>query len=655
MSATPKEPEKAELPEEKKRTFASATGDKVRAEHRRVGLIGTLVASALGGGAYGVHRSAEKFLPTETRKALEETENVFNRMRMSRALSGHKADNDDVIENYATQASRLAVAPVAGMQGRELVKLLRSKLPVQNKWHPFFSDAHYDAFARGPAYGAAQLIDEHAVAVANRSNISKKLKQYLVDKWPEKFSDKVNATALFIAGQKMDVGPSLRESLAYGGDTIAADKQPAITKQIIRGSLFNKDRIPVLGGFSAHYKDLKKDLANGLMESSFPSYIGLGHKAKGVHSALKYTLPALLGAAGVGVGGYGLLKLIKSIKRTPYEKRMMEKAEREGEKSDKDAEPEKSATVFNSIRKLIDLQPKVRSIASLTKVPEEFEQLNTNIHGLLNGAGISSPEFTLDVNETISHLIDKLGLNNYPAAPKSTAQPMVKNASTLARLRKARNATHTHPTPSQAHEGNYRKGAFKFQGMKIKIENPNDTTRRGYNKDGEEIWSRVMKADYGYFVGTNAADGDAVDCFIGPNLDSELVVAVDQYKGDKFDETKFILGCDSQTEGEKLYMAHYPKGWTLGPVSTCTTQQLKTWLKEGNTKKPFKGQMVKAANEHVCPKCGAEDTEAYYDIRDFCPTCEQTKRADAEPSTIGKGLGTLFSDFTPTPSTNLAQ
>jgi hypothetical protein len=660
MSATPKESEKAEPPEEKKRTFASAAGDKVRAEHRRVGLIGTLVAGALGGGAYGVHRSAEKFLPTETRKALEETENVFNRMRMSRALSGHKADNDDVIENYATQASRLANAEVAGMQGRELVKLLRSKLPVQNKWHPFFSDAHYDAFARGPAYGAAQLIDEHAVAVANRSNISKKLKQYLVDKWPEKFSDKVNATALSIAGQKMDVGPSLRESLAYGGDTIAADKQPAITKQIIRGSLFNKDRIPVFGGFSDHYKDLKKDLANGLMESSFPNYIGLGHKAKGVHSALKYTLPALLGAAGVGVGGYGLLKLIKSIKRTPYEKRMMAKAEREGEKSDNNDEPEKSAmikqegdewvlytsdgdrvlgrhstakeayaqeyaikksqeksaSILNSIRNLINLQPKVRSIASLTKVPEEFEQLNTNIHGLLNDAGISSPEFTPDVNETISYLVDKLGLNNHPAGPKSTAQPMSKNASTMSRLRKARNITHTHPTPSQAHAGNYRKGAFKFQGMKIKIENPNDTTRRGYNKDGEEIWSRVMKADYGYFVGTKAVDGDAVDCFIGSNLDSELVVAVDQYKGDKFDETKFILGCDSQAEGEKLYMAHYPKGWTLGPVSTCTTQQLKTWLKEGNTKKPFKGQMVKSAS-------------------------------DDEPSTIGKGLGTLFSDFVP--------
>jgi hypothetical protein len=592
MSATPKEPEKAELPEEKKRTFASATGDKVRAEHRRVGLIGTLVAGALGGGAYGVHRSAEKFLPTETRKALEETENVFNRMRMSRALSGHKADNDDVIENYATQASRLAVAPVAGMQGRELVKLLRSKLPVQSKWHPFFSDAHYDAFARGPAYGAAQLIDEHAVAVANRSNISKKLKQYLVDKWPEKFSDKVNATALSIAGQKMDVGPSLRESLAYGGDTIAADKQPAITKQIIRGSLFNKDRIPVFGGFSDHYKDLKKDLANGLMESSFPNYIGLGHKAKGVHSALKYTLPALLGAAGVGVGGYGLLKLIKSIKRTPYEKRMMEKAEREGEKFDKNDEPEKSAMIKQEGDEwVLYTSDGDRVLGRHSTAKEAYAQ-----------------EYAIKKSQEKSAAVVKSIYNLQPT--------MSKNASVLARLRKARNITHTHPTPSQAHAGNYRKGAFKFQGIKIKIENPNDTTRRGYNKDGEEIWSRVMKADYGYFVGTKAVDGDAVDCFIGSNLDSELVVTVDQYKGDKFDETKFILGCDSQAEGEKLYMAHYPKGWTLGPVSTCTTQQLKTWLKEGNTKKPFKGQMVKSAS-------------------------------DDEPSTIGKGLGTLFSDFLP--------
>jgi Inorganic Pyrophosphatase len=170
-----------------------------------------------------------------------------------------------------------------------------------------------------------------------------------------------------------------------------------------------------------------------------------------------------------------------------------------------------------------------------------------------------------------------------------------KSAAIAAALRRARNVTHTDPTPAQAEAGNYAKGELKIHGMTVKIENPKGTTRRGYNADGAVKWESLTKADYGYFKGTKAADGDAIDCFIGPNPDSELVVAIDQYRGDAFDETKFVLGVGSQDDGEKLYLAHYPKGWRLGPVSTATVQQLKEWLKNGNHKKSFKGQMVKAA------------------------------------------------------------
>jgi hypothetical protein len=165
-------------------------------------------------------------------------------------------------------------------------------------------------------------------------------------------------------------------------------------------------------------------------------------------------------------------------------------------------------------------------------------------------------------------------------------------------IRKARNDTHTDPTPAQAHAGNYKKGEFSFSGLTIKVENPKGTERVGYNKKGEVKWRRMMHADYGYFKGTEAIDGDAVDVFVGPDLESDFVVAIDQYKdaGNKdFDETKFIIGVTTQEQGEKLYLRHYPRGWRLGPVSTTTVPQLKAWLKSGKTKKPFKGQRVKAA------------------------------------------------------------
>lgn len=92
-----------------------------------------------------------------------------------------------------------------------------------------------------------------------------------------------------------------------------------------------------------------------------------------------------------------------------------------------------------------------------------------------------------------------------------------------------------------------------------------------------------------------AADGDGVDVFIGPDHDSDLVVVIDQYKGKTFDESKFCIGVKTREQGERLYLSNYPRGWKLGPVSTTTVQQLKEWLKNGDTKSPFEGQMVKAA------------------------------------------------------------
>lgn len=111
-----------------------------------------------------------------------------------------------------------------------------------------------------------------------------------------------------------------------------------------------------------------------------------------------------------------------------------------------------------------------------------------------------------------------------------------------------------------------------------------------------------MKADYGYFTRAGngktpiAVDGDAVDVFIGDKHDSDLVVAIDQYYQDKYDETKFVICVESQKEGEALYLSNYAKGWKLGPTSTCTIPQLREWLKNGKHKKPFKSQLLKAAN-----------------------------------------------------------
>lgn len=253
--------------------------------------------------------------------------------------------------------------------------------------------------------------------------------------------------------------------------------------------------------------------------------------------------------------------------------------------------------------------------------------------GSANASGTQQPSYQPQSAAPSSY--QQLDAPSYQQPPEQ-AQPWpgsldtTKMASLASRLRQARNKTHTHPTPAQARAGNYAKGSLIMHGMAIKLENPKGTERRGYDKDGNIEWQRTMQADYGYFHGTQAIDGDAVDCFIGPNLDSHFVAAIDQKKSDgSFDETKFVLGCTSQDQAEKLYLAHYPRGWKLGPVATTTVQQLKTWLAEGNTKAPFKGQMVKAADDFRAPLGQTEKAAKDYGklLRDMrvrkgeCPEC----------------------------------
>jgi hypothetical protein len=168
-----------------------------------------------------------------------------------------------------------------------------------------------------------------------------------------------------------------------------------------------------------------------------------------------------------------------------------------------------------------------------------------------------------------------------------------------ASLDEARNRTERNPTEPQKKAGNYRKGSLSFQGIPVTLENPRGSIRRGVDDDGKP-WSNEMHADYGYIPRTKGKDGDQVDVFLGPSHRSQLVVAVDQHKGDDFDETKFILGCDTREQAEKLYLAHYPKDWKLGPVSTCTIEQFKEWLslshpgRMGHMKQPFRSQRLKA-------------------------------------------------------------
>lgn len=150
------------------------------------------------------------------------------------------------------------------------------------------------------------------------------------------------------------------------------------------------------------------------------------------------------------------------------------------------------------------------------------------------------------------------------------------------------------PTEAQKRAGNYAKTHKYFHGLDITIENLKGRSRSGVGKDGKP-WSVRMPAHYGYIKRTEGADGDHVDCYLGPNLKSDQVFVVDQ-KDDKtgrFDEHKCLLAFNSEREAKATYLAGFSDGKNrIKHMRRMTVSEFKDWLKQGDTSKPIKAQDV---------------------------------------------------------------
>ncbi len=144
------------------------------------------------------------------------------------------------------------------------------------------------------------------------------------------------------------------------------------------------------------------------------------------------------------------------------------------------------------------------------------------------------------------------------------------------------------PTEGQIRAGNYKKSdVIEMNGVKVVIENPRGSVRRGVGADGKP-WETEMKHHYGEIVGTEGADGDRVDVFIGSRPDSNRIFIVDQVNEDgSFDEHKVVFGATSEADARKTYLDNYEKGWTgLGSIKEMAQPDFVQWVKSRAAKKP---------------------------------------------------------------------
>ena len=156
------------------------------------------------------------------------------------------------------------------------------------------------------------------------------------------------------------------------------------------------------------------------------------------------------------------------------------------------------------------------------------------------------------------------------------------------KLIKIRKDVDKSPTEGQKESGNYKKGHISINGFKITIENPKGSYRKGVDSNGRE-WKTKMNNDYGYFLNSEGYDGDHVDVFLGSDFESEKIFVVDQKKGNKFDESKVMLGFNTEKEAKNAYLSNYEKGWNgFHKITEVSINDFKEWLYDGKKqRKPF--------------------------------------------------------------------
>lgn len=158
------------------------------------------------------------------------------------------------------------------------------------------------------------------------------------------------------------------------------------------------------------------------------------------------------------------------------------------------------------------------------------------------------------------------------------------------------------PTPAQAVAGNYAKGHMRWAGLPFTVETPKGGTRRA--ADGSWV-VHDMPAHYGYIRGTEGADGEQVDMYLGGHPQADVVWIVDQVdaKTGEFDEHKVLAGFPSREAAVHAYDRSFSDGkgpQRRGAVTPMHVLRFKTWLRERDTTVPLaKQRLAEARRENM--------------------------------------------------------
>lgn len=290
---------------------------------------------------------------------------------------------------------------------------------------------------------------------------------------------------------------------------------------------------------------------------------------------------------------------------------------------------ELDSQIVDEIQAIIDEQNEIDAILAQNK-PIENENIEGNDEsggdGLREGGGEVLPREQLDQTggtgevegrESAGPDIDRTdgatqegssrGLVPFVApSPKENETPLdyAERIVEAKRLHDEELKVDTNPTEAQKEAGNYKKGHIKINGFDVTIEQPAGSVRSGKDASGKE-WSQVMNNTYGYIRGTESVDGDHIDVFLGPDMNSDMVYVVDQVNTDgSFDEHKVMMGFSSLEDARSAYLSNYEDGWQgLGNITGVALDEFKKWIDSSKRKtKPFSEYKGIKREEEILPR-----------------------------------------------------
>ena len=287
---------------------------------------------------------------------------------------------------------------------------------------------------------------------------------------------------------------------------------------------------------------------------------------------------------------------------------------------------ELDSQIADEIQAIIDEQNEIDAILAQNK-PIKNENIEGNDEsggdGLREGGGEVLPREQLDQTggtgevegrESAGPDIDRTdgatqegssrGLVPFVApSPKENETPLdyAERIVEAKRLHEEELKVDTNPTEAQKEAGNYKKGHIKINGFDVTIEQPAGSVRSGKDANGKE-WSVTMNNTYGYIRGTESVDGDHIDVFLGPDMNSDMVYVVDQVNTDgSFDEHKVMMGFSSLEDARSAYLSNYEEGWQgLGNITGVALDEFKKWIDSSIRKtKPFSDYKMTKENPNL--------------------------------------------------------